>query len=112
VLELVVGHVRQLVELEEVALRDQLEVRLALVVVRELYVDHLPARRDSLLDCRERVAEPRRVVAPAAEGAELQPPARLSKAEAVARRLGNDTPIGVDALDEPVAASKPDDVAR
>jgi hypothetical protein len=112
VLELVVGHVRQLVELEEVALRDQLEVRLAVVVAGKLYVDHLPARRVSVLDRRERVPEPRRVVAPAAEGAELQPPARMSQAEAVARRPGDDTPIGVNALDEPIAASEPDDVAR
>jgi hypothetical protein len=113
VLELVVG---ELLELRKVPLGDQLEIRLT-VVVREALVDDLPARRLSVLDRAQRVAEPRSVGTKTPKAADLLASIRMLKPDAIARRLCESVgdvlaAVGFDALDQPVATLEPDHVAR
>ena len=72
VLELVVGESLRLLV---VALCDEVEVRLSVLVARELLFHDLPADRLSVLDGRQRVAEPRCVGPEAPEGSDSSRPA-------------------------------------
>ena len=91
-LELVV---RQRLHLREVALGGEAEVRLALVVALELLVDDLPADGLPVLERRERVAEPWRVRAEAAEAPKLLPLIWMPQPQPVPRRnaLGPRRPV-------------------
>jgi hypothetical protein len=86
VLELVVREL--LCDLGEVTRRDELEVRLALVVDGEMLVLDLPALRTAFLEGRERVAKARRVGSEAPESAPLLAPVRMAEPEAIAGRSG------------------------
>ncbi len=85
VLELVVRQIP--VALGEVALRDELEVGLAVVVAREPLVDDRPADRLAVDHGREGVAEPGRTRGEATERARLSAAVRMVERESIARRL-------------------------
>ena len=77
VLELVT---RERLDLREVTLGSEAEVRLALLVLLELLVDDLPADGLPVFESRERVAEPGSVGPEAAEPAELLSSIRMPEA--------------------------------
>ena len=79
--------VGQRLDLLEVPLCSEVEVRLTLVVVRELLIADLPADRLFVLDRREGVAEARGIRPVAAEGADLLSSVGMMEAQAVPRRL-------------------------
>ena len=103
-LELVVGQVS--IGLPVVALCDEVEERLVLLVMGERLLDDLPADRGPVLGRRERVAEPRAAGPHAPEGTQLLAPVRVAEAQAVTGRLGDDAGglALLDRIHEPVAA--------
>ena len=108
--------VRQRLDLREVALCREAEVRLALLVLLELLVDDLPADGLPVLERRKRVAEPRSVGAETTEPAELLPSVRMPQPEPVPCRDGDrpGRPLvgGLDARDQPVAPVEAENVSR
>src|SRR6266851_1849337 len=116
VLELVIGNVT--LGLCVVALRDQVEERLARLVVGELLRHHLPADRLAGVDRREGVAEPGGAGSESAQGAQLLPLVRVPEMEPVARRLCDRRGqaalcVGlVDPLHQPETAAELERVAR
>ena len=109
VLELVVRQRRLC--LLEVALRQEVEVRLAARVERQLLVDDLPADRAPGRFGRERVAEAGRARSEAPERPDVLTPVRIPQPKPVARGL-RPRAVALDPLDEPVAPLEPDHVAR
>jgi adenylate kinase family enzyme len=99
VLELVVGN---LLDLGVVALGDELQVGLAVLVPSHALIDDLPADRLAVLDRRECMPEPRRAGAVATKSARLDAAVRASELEAVAGRLRR-RGEPVHTLDQPVA---------
>jgi hypothetical protein len=83
VLELVT---RERLDLRVVAVGREAEVRLAVLVLLQLLVDDLPADRLSVLERRERVAEPGSVGPEAAEPADLLSPIWMPEAQPVPSR--------------------------
>ena len=98
-----------------VALCDEVEVRLSVLVARELLFHDLPADRLSVLDGRQRVAEPRCVGPEAPEGSELLAPRGVTKAQPITRRFGNCPRRSIlgplDARDQPETAVEANDAA-
>jgi len=95
-------------------LRDEVEVRVAGLVARDLLFDDLPAGRLSVLDRRQRMAEPRRAGTEAPEGADVLASSGMTKAQAIASRRCERPRRTIfdrlDARDQPEAAVEPNDV--
>lgn len=113
VLELVA---RERLDLREVALGDEAEVRLALLVLLQLLIDDLPSDGLPVFESRERMAEPGRVGPEAAQPAELLSSIRMPEAEPVPSwyrdRSRRRVLAGLDARDQPVASVEAENVAR
>src|SRR5439155_10004146 len=108
VLELVIG---KLLELAEVALGDEIEIGLALLVVREALVDDLPADWMPVVQGGERVPELGPIRPVPAESSELLAPVRVNEAKPVAGGPRHQPAFLVDTADQPVASFQPDDGA-
>ena len=111
-LELVI---RQSLELAEVALGDDVEIRFFLLVAGQARLGDGPRDRQAVLDRGERMTDAWCVRPPASEGTELLVTVGVTKSQAIPSRL-DDEPgrirARLDSFDEPVAAGLPEDVAR
>ena len=107
---------RERLDLREVALGDEAEVRLALLVLLQLLIDDLPSDGLPVFESRERMAEPGRVGPEAAQPAELLSSIRMPEAEPVPSwyrdRSRRRVLAGLDARDQPVASVEAENVAR
>jgi hypothetical protein len=94
-----------------VALCQEIEKRLAALVVSKLFIDHLPADRLSLFERRERVTEPRRSRLDPAQSTEFLTVVGMPKADAIPRRFREHPGRIFNALHEPETTAEPQHVA-